>query len=99
MVGSLTDAPGGAIEEFEEVMVSYGMEYWYKNKYALRCGNFWESHDKGDRKYFTMRLGLKLKTFGLDVAYLVPQHITHPLSQTYRFTLLFNFNNSKSTEY
>jgi hypothetical protein len=29
--------------------------------------------------------------FGLDFAYMLPQGTNHPLADTFRFTLLFNF--------
>lgn len=96
--GSFTDAPDGASEELKEVMLSTGIEYWYKDLFALRGGYFWEHYDKGDRKYFTMGLGLRYNVFGIDFAYLVPQRREHPLAETLRFTLHFNFNNSKNQE-
>ncbi|MCG8308205.1 MAG: type IX secretion system outer membrane channel protein PorV [Cytophagales bacterium] len=96
--GSFTDAPDGASEELKEVMISTGIEYWYKDLFALRSGYFWEHYDKGDRKYFTMGLGLRYNVFGIDFAYLVPQRREHPLAETLRFTLHFNFNNSKNLE-
>ena len=98
MFGSFTDAPDGASEELREVMLSTGLEYWYKDLFALRGGYFWEHYDKGDRKYFTMGLGLRYNVFGIDFAYLVPQRREHPLAETLRFTLHFNFNNSKNME-
>ena len=98
MFGSFTDAPDGASEELREVMLSFGMEYWYKDLFALRGGYFWEDYDKGDRKYFTMGLGLRYNVFGLDFAYLVPQTRENPLAETLRFTLHFNFNNTKGQE-
>lgn len=98
MFGSFTDAPDGASEEFKEVMISTGLEYWYKDLFAVRGGYFWESYDKGDRKYFTMGVGLRYNVFGIDFAYLVPQRKEHPLAETLRFSLHFNFNNNKNQE-
>lgn len=98
MFGSFTDAPDGAPEEFKEVMIGTGIEYWYKNLFALRGGYFYEHYDKGDRKYFTMGLGLKYNVFGVDFAYLVPMEREHPLAETLRFTLKFDFNNKKGQE-
>ena len=96
--GGCSDAPDGASEELKEVMLSAGVEYWYKDLFALRGGYFWEHFDKGDRKYFTMGLGLRYNVFGIDFAYLVPQKREHPLAETLRFTLHFNFDNTKSSE-
>jgi hypothetical protein len=98
MFGSFTDAPDGASEEFKEVMISSGIEYWYKDLFAVRTGYFWEHYDKGDRKYFTMGLGLRYNVFGIDFAYLVPQRREHPLAETLRFTLHFNFDNKQGEE-
>jgi len=98
MFGSFTDAPDGFSEEMKEVMLSMGLEYWYKELFAVRGGYFWESYDKGDRKYFTMGLGLRYNVFGIDFAYLVPQQREHPLAETLRFTLHFNFNNKKNQD-
>ncbi len=98
MFGSFTDAPDGAVEEFKEIMISSGIEYWYKELFAVRGGYFWEHYDKGDRKYFTMGVGLRYNVFGIDFAYLVPQRREHPLAETLRFTLHFNFNNKKGEE-
>lgn len=98
MFGSFTDAPDGASEEFKEIMISGGMEYWYRDIFALRGGYFWESYEKGDRKYFTMGLGLRYNVFGIDFAYLVPVKRENPLAETLRFTLHFNFNNGNNQE-
>ena len=96
MFGSFTDAPDGASEELKEVMIGGGIEYWYRDLFALRGGYFYENFEKGDRKYFTMGLGLRYNVFGIDFAYLVPQKKEHPLAETLRFTLHFNFNNKDS---
>lgn len=98
MFGSFTDAPDGASEEFKEVMISSGVEYWYKELFAVRGGYFWEHYDKGDRKFFTMGVGLRYNVFGIDFAYLVPQRREHPLAETLRFSLHFNFNEKKAEE-
>lgn len=89
MFGSFSDAPGGAKEEFQEFMISSGVEYWYRNIFAARLGYFNEHIDKGNRKYLTMGVGFRKETFGIDVAYIVPTNQReHPLAETLRFTLL-----------
>ena len=98
MFGSFTDAPDGASEEFKEIMISSGLEYWYKDLFAVRGGYFWEHYDKGDRKYFTMGVGLQYNVFGVDFAYLVPTTRENPLAETLRFSLHFNFDNKKAEE-
>lgn len=90
MFGSFTDAPGGAKEEFQEIMTSVGLEYWYNETFAARLGYFNEAKNKGNRKYMTIGLGFRKNKFGIDVAYLVPTNKReHPLAETLRFTLLF----------
>ncbi len=90
MFGSFSDAPNGAKEEFQEVMTSVGIEYWYDKTFAARLGYFNEAQNKGNRKYMTIGLGFSKKKFGLDVAYIVPTaKREHPLAETLRFTLLF----------
>ena len=79
-------------EEMAEVMISVGMEYWYRELFAARAGYFHESDTKGGRKYFTVGLGFRYQKFGLDFSYLVPTKQNHPLAETIRFTLLFDFN-------
>ncbi|RLD30979.1 MAG: hypothetical protein DRI73_09555 [Bacteroidetes bacterium] len=92
MYQSFYDAPGGATEEFREITYSVGLEYWYNKVFAIRGGYFHEHETKGNRKFFTVGLGLKLNVFSLDFAYLVPIHHNHPLSNTLRFTLAFDFD-------
>jgi hypothetical protein len=90
MFGSFSDAPNGAKEEFQEFMISSGIEYWYNKTFAARLGYFNEAKNKGNRKYMTIGLGFRKNRFGIDVAYLVPTNKReHPLAETLRFTLLF----------
>ena len=93
MLGSFSDAQGGFKEEIKEVAVSVGVEYWYDNQFALRTGYYWESAEKGNRKYFTVGAGIKYNVFGIDLSYLVPTSvIPNPLDNTLRFSLLFDFS-------
>lgn len=89
--GSFSDAPGGFKEELSEVTVSVGAEYWYKKYFALRTGYFNESQDKGNRKYFSTGIGLKMKATTVDFSYVLPVQSNNPLANTMRITLLFNF--------
>ncbi len=98
MFGSFADAPDGFSEEMQEIMIAAGMEYWYKDLFSARAGYFYENQNKGNRKYFTMGLGFRYKIFGVDFAYLVPQDSNHPLAETLRFSILFNFNTYKQQE-
>ena len=88
---SFFDAPGGFSEEMREFSISTGVEYWYDNQFAIRGGFFHEHKSKGNRKFFTLGAGIKYNVFGLDVAYLIPLEQKHPLENTLRFSLLFDF--------
>lgn len=89
---SFYDAPGGFKEEIHELTYSSGVEYWYKNQFAIRGGYFHENSTKGNRKYFTAGAGFRLKAFTLDFSYLMPLSQNHPLARTLRFSIAFDFN-------
>ncbi len=89
--GSFSDAPGGFKEELKEINIGVGMEYWYNQQFAFRTGYFYESPDKGNRRYFTLGAGLKYNVFNIDFAYLLANTGKSPLANTLRFTMLFNF--------
>ena len=90
---SWADAPEGLSEEIKEFTYSVGTEYWYDKQFAVRAGYFSEHRQKGNRKFFTVGLGLKYNLFGLNFSYLVPTTSRrNPLDNTLRFSMLFNFN-------
>jgi hypothetical protein len=100
MFQSFYDAPGvlksdGTYstfqEEMHEIAYSVGIEYWYRKQFSIRTGYFHEHSTKGNRKYFTVGIGLQLNVFALDFSYLVPTNGQNsPLANTLRFTLGFN---------
>ena len=93
MLGSFGDAQGGFREEMKEVAISFGAEYWYDKQFAFRGGYYWESAEKGNRRYFTVGAGIKYNVFGIDLSYLIPTSvIPNPLDNTLRFSLLFDFS-------
>jgi hypothetical protein len=93
--GSFSDAPGGFSEELKEVSIATGVEYWYNQQFALRAGYFYEAPEKGDRRYFTVGAGLKYNIFNIDFSYLLADPQKSPLANTLRFSLLFNFGDTK----
>lgn len=97
MFGSFGDAPGGFGEEISEFNTSVGFEYWYRELFAARMGFFYEDPQKGNRKFITLGIGLRYNVFGLDFAYLAPLQQNHPLQNTLRITLTYNFD-SEGTE-
>jgi hypothetical protein len=101
MIRSFWDAPGVLLEdgtrsvlreELNEIMISAGIEYWYREQFAIRTGYFHEHATKGNRKFFTAGIGIKLNVFSLDFSYLIPVKQNNPLANTLRFTLAFEFN-------
>jgi len=90
--GSFADAPSGVSEELKEITGSFGAEYWYNNQFAARVGYFGESVEKGGRQYATAGIGARLPSLGVDFSYLLPVKSGSPLANTFRVTLLFNFN-------
>ena len=104
MVQSFYDAPGVLMtngersvfrEEMNEINFSFGLEYWYREQFAIRGGYFFEHETKGNRKYFTAGVGLRLNVFELDFSYLIPVKQNNPLANTLRFTLGFEFGKSQ----
>jgi hypothetical protein len=81
--------------EFKELMFGFGAEYSYNDQFMFRAGYFYEDKTKGNRKYFTLGAGLKYNVFGLNFSYLVPSGNgvnKNPLSNTLRFSLLFDLD-------
>jgi hypothetical protein len=89
---SFYDAPGGFREELNEIMYSFGAEYWYNNQFAIRGGYFDENKNKGNRKYFTTGAGFRLNGFTIDFSYLMTLTQNNPLARTLRFSLSFDIN-------
>lgn len=90
--GSFSDAPDGFSEELKEITIAAGAEYWYRDVFAARAGYFHETANKGGRKYITVGLGFRYQKFGVDFSYLIPPEQNHPLAETIRFSILFNFD-------
>ena len=88
--GSFSDAPGGFKEELQEFTISTGAEYWYNKQFALRAGYFYEAQNKGNRKFFTAGVGVKMNVAAIDFSYVIPVQRNNPLANTIRFTLLFD---------
>ena len=98
MIQSFYDAPGGFKEELQEIMWSVGAEYSYRDLFFFRLGYFYESPNKGNRQFFSLGAGIKYSIFGIDVSYLVAVKQYHPLANTLRFTLNFDFVSTNKNE-
>ncbi|GAB3268238.1 type IX secretion system outer membrane channel protein PorV [Larkinella harenae] len=91
--GSFSDAPGGFSEEMKEINISTGIEYWYNEQFAARLGYYHEPRVKGDRKFVTTGLGIRLQQkYGIDFAYLIPVTQGSPLAQTFRISLIIDID-------
>jgi hypothetical protein len=90
---SFGDAAGGFGEEMRELMFSMGMEYWYNKQFAVRFGHYNEHRTKGNRKFFTVGLGIRYNIFNINFSYLIPAVAAqrNPLDNTLRFSLIFDF--------
>ena len=89
---------GGISEEVQEVNVAVGAEYWYNNQFGFRAGYFYENKNKGNRRYFTVGAGIKYNIAGLNFSYVFPTGSGTsriPLSNTYRFGLVFDMGGAK----
>lgn len=86
------DAPAGFYGEMLEITFATGVEYWYNNLFRASAGFFYEPQASGNRTYFTLGAGVRYKVFGLDFSYLLPTVQRHPLENTLRFSLSFNFD-------
>ena len=78
-------------EELSEINIAGGLEWWYNDVFALRSGVFYESKNKGNRKFLNLGASLKYNTLAIDFSYLASlSGRGSPLSNTLRFTLRFN---------
>lgn len=87
---------GSLKNELSEIQVSLGAEYNYNDQFFVRAGYFFEDKNKGNRKFFTAGVGIVYNVFGLNFSYLIPSGNgvnRNPLSNTLRFSLVFNFAN------
>lgn len=91
LYSSFYDAPGGYREELREINIGSGIEYWYNKILAIRTGYFYEHETKGGRKYLTLGIGSRYAGFGLDLSYLRSIEESHPLQNTMRITVLYEF--------
>ena len=95
---SFYDAPGGFIEEMQEINFGIGLEYSYRDFFFVRTGYFNENKNKGNRKFLTMGVGFKYNILNIDVAYLFAIQQYHPLANTLRFTLSLDFTSFNKDE-
>ena len=88
---SFIDAPGGLKGEMKEISIGTGMEYLYKQQFALRSGYHYANPRNGQGSYLTIGAGFKYDVIGIDLAYLMGSPEKSPMANSLRFTLLLNF--------
>jgi hypothetical protein len=79
---------GSISEQMNRLVSSMGLEYVYDNMISLRAGYFYD--EDGKRKYPSFGAGLKYSMLHFDFAYVAAEK-GHPLSDTMRFSLTFDF--------
>ncbi len=78
-------------EELSEINIAGGVEWWYNDVFAFRSGIFYESKNKGNRKFLNLGASLKYNAFAIDFSYLASLNGRQsPLANTLRFTLRYN---------
>ena len=85
------DATYDILNAFDQMTISTGFEYWYRDLFALRAGYFYESPYFGNREFLTFGSGVRWNIIGADFSYIYALEEDHPLANTMRFSLLLNF--------
>jgi len=84
--------------QLKTLQASLGIEYAYTSQFMLRAGYYFEDATRGNRKYFTVGVGLKYNAVGINFSYLVPggNGITrNPLSNTLRLGMIFDLDKAE----
>lgn len=80
------------LNTFQQLMFATGFEYWYDQLFAVRGGYYHEDPNNGDRQFMTLGAGIRYDFVGVDFSYIYTLgDENHPLANTTRFGLLFNF--------
>ncbi|MEX0601599.1 MAG: PorV/PorQ family protein, partial [Rhodothermales bacterium] len=80
-----------SLNAFQQMTIGTGMEYWYRELFALRAGYFYENPYNGNRQFLTFGTGIRWNIIGVDFSYIYALEEDHPLANTMRFSLLLNF--------
>jgi len=90
---SFGDAPGGSLEEWNEVMHHVGHEFRMvlndRLSWHIREGFFYEHETKGNRQWVSVGGGFGWMGFRIDVGYLIPLHQRSPLENTFSMSLTY----------
>ncbi len=78
------------LSALDQLIIGAGLEYWYRNLFAMRTGYFYENPYNGNRQFLTFGAGVRWNIVGVDFSYIYALEQEHPLSDTIRFSLLLN---------
>ena len=88
---------GKSFKNKNSIMYSGAVEYSYDDAFSVRGGYFNESAEQGARQFATAGIGLKYRSFGLDLSYLINMSkINSALDNTLRFGLTWNIGDETS---
>lgn len=88
---------GKSFKNKNSIMYSGALEYSYDNAFSVRGGYFHESEEQGARQFATAGIGLKYRSFGLDLSYLINMSkVNSALDNTLRFGLTWNIGDETS---
>ncbi len=88
---------GKSFKNKNSIMYSGALEYSYDNAFSVRGGYFHESEEQGARQFATAGIGLKYRSFGLDLSYLINMSkVNTALDNTLRFGLTWNIGEETS---
>src|SRR5690606_2109284 len=77
---SESEAEMETLNAFEQMTIGLGLEYWYKDLFALRGGYFYENPYNGNRKFLTFGSGIRWNIIGVDFSYIYALEEHHPLA-------------------
>ena len=90
---SVINGMGKSFSNKKSVMYSVAADYSYNDTFDIRTGYFHESAEQGGRQFATIGVGLKYKSFGLDISYLInTAKINNALDNTLRFGLVWDIS-------
>ncbi|MBV8325711.1 type IX secretion system outer membrane channel protein PorV [Chryseobacterium sp.] len=88
---------GKSFKNKNSIMYSGAIEYSYDNAFSVRGGYFNESAEQGARQFATAGIGLRYRSFGLDLSYLINMSkVNTALDNTLRFGLTWNIGDETS---
>lgn len=88
---------GKSFKNKNSIMYSGALEYSYDDAFSVRTGYFHESEQQGARQYATAGVGLKYRSLGLDISYLINMSkINSALDNTLRFGLTWTIGDQTS---